>query len=137
MEHCQCDWHGVQSDADNTEESITSSTTVRRIAKTCLYTNTNATLNTHTNTLPALKQDLPFHILPSCKNCFIYKYKCNCEYKYKSITSSTTGQRALAFAKTVSEDKNKYTCYCRYKSITIATFHICKNICQTSSSEGY
>ena len=23
MEHCQCDWQGVQSDADNTEESIT------------------------------------------------------------------------------------------------------------------
>ena len=57
MEHCQCDWQGVQSDADNTEESITSSTTGRRIAKTCLYTNTNATLNTNTNPLPALKQD--------------------------------------------------------------------------------
>ena len=49
MEHCQCDWQGVQSDADNTEESITSSTTGRRIAKTCLYTNSNATLNTNTN----------------------------------------------------------------------------------------
>ena len=57
MEHCQCDWQGVQSDADNTEESITSSTTGRRIAKTWLYTNTNATSNTNTNPSPAPQQD--------------------------------------------------------------------------------
>ena len=70
MEHCQCDWQGVQSDADNTEESITSSTTGRRIAKTCLYTNTNATLNTNTNPLPASKQDLP-HLQKYLSNLFL------------------------------------------------------------------
>ena len=70
MEYCQCDWQGVQSDADNTEESITSSTTGRRIAKTCLYTNTNATLNTNTNPLPASKQDLP-HLQKYLSNLFL------------------------------------------------------------------
>ena len=63
MEHCQCDWQGVQSDADNTEESITSSTTGRRIAKTCLCTNTNVTLNKNTNPLLASKQDIEPSIL--------------------------------------------------------------------------
>ena len=84
------DWQGVQSDADNTEESITSSTTGRRIAKTCFYTNTNVTLDKNTNPLPASKQDEEPSIL---QKMFVYKYKCNFEYKYKSITSSTTGRR--------------------------------------------
>ena len=89
MEHCQCDWQGVQSDADNTEESITSSTTGRRIAKTCLCTNTNVTLHKYKSLTSFKTGQRAFHIA----KMFVNKYKCNFEYKYKSITSSTTGRR--------------------------------------------